>query len=54
MMAGTQSNILRFQTISNVDSSGNITVGEQETNIIFPAHEKNVGKYEDGLFALFM
>ena len=24
---------------------GNITVGEQETNIIFPAHEKNVGKY---------
>ena len=54
MMAGTQSNIMRFQTISNVDSSGNITVGEQETNIIFPAHEKNVGKYEDGLFALFM
>jgi hypothetical protein len=54
MMAGTQSNILRFQSISNVDSSGNITVGEQETNIIFPAHEKNVGKYEDGLFALFM
>jgi hypothetical protein len=45
---------MRFQTISNVDSSGNITVGEQETNIIFPAHEKNVGKYEDGLFALFM
>ena len=54
MMAGTQSNIMRFVTISNVDSSGNITVGEQETNIIFPAHEKNVGKYEDGLFALFM
>ncbi|MDG2416518.1 MAG: DUF1329 domain-containing protein [Pelagibacterales bacterium] len=54
MNAGTQSNIMRFQTISNVDSSGNITVGEQETNIIFPAHERNVGKYEDGLFALFM
>ena len=54
MNAGTQSNIMRFQTISNVDSSGNITVGEQETNIIFPAHETNVGKYEDGLFALFM
>ena len=54
MMAGTQSNIMRFVTITNVDSAGNITVGEQETNIIFPDHEKNVGKYEDGLFALFM
>ena len=40
--------------ITNVDSSGNITVGEQETNIIFPAHETNIGKYDDGLFALFM
>ena len=54
MMAGVQSNIVRFVTITNVDSSGNITVGEQETNIIFPAHEENVGKYEEGLFALFM
>jgi hypothetical protein len=54
MMAGVQSNIMRFVTITNVDSSGNITVGEQETNIIFPAHETNVGKYDDGLFALFM
>jgi hypothetical protein len=54
MMAGVQSNIVRFVAITNVDSSGNITVGEQETNIIFPAHEENVGKYEEGLFALFM
>ena len=54
MMAGVQSNIMRNVTISNVDSSGSITTGEQDTNIIFPAHEKNVGKYEDGLFALFM
>jgi hypothetical protein len=54
MMAGVQSNIFRNVTISNVDSAGNITVGEQVTDIIFPAHEINAGQYEDGLFALFM
>ena len=54
MGTGTQPNIFRNVTITNVDSRGNITVGEQETNIIFPAHETNIGKYDDGLFALFM
>ena len=44
MMAGVQSNIMRNVTISNVDSNGSITTGEQDTNIIFPAHEINVGK----------
>ena len=54
MVAGFNSNIERNQAVSNVDSSGNITVGEQNTNIIFPAHEINEGKFDDGLYALFM
>jgi hypothetical protein len=40
MGTGTQSNVFRNVTITNVDSRGNITVGEQETNIIFPATKK--------------
>ena len=51
---GWYSNVEREQTITNVDSVGSITVGSQQTNIIFPSHPNANAGYEDGLWALFM
>ena len=51
---GWYSNVEREQTITNVDSVGTITVGSQQTNIIFPSHPNSGEGYEDGLWALFM
>jgi hypothetical protein len=51
---GWYSNVEREQTITNVDSVGSITVGSQNTNIIFPSHPNANEGYEDGLWALFM
>jgi hypothetical protein len=53
--AGHDSSVYRVATSTNVQADGSIIIGQQETNITFPANPNTVSKYADkNIYAMFM